>query len=286
MSNRVALITGCSSGIGRDIARALFNYKYENIVVYASARNLNSIEFLKAEGMNIVQLDVTDLQSIKDAIKTIVDKEGKLDILVNNAGMTYFSPAIELKHEETKKIMDTNFIGLVDTTIEACKYMIPRKTGLIINIGSVLGLISTPYTGAYCASKAAIRAWSDSLRMELDPFNIKVSIVMPGAIKSEIANNAQDTLQKTLAQTLYEPIKNFIIMRSEESQKNGLPSEAFADYVVKKCLSSRPPKKLLYGPLSSLFGLVQFLPTILIDFVLKKKFGLLYFRNYLNSNSN
>lgn len=278
-NKKVVLITGCSSGIGKSLSRCLYNRK--DTIVYASARKLASINDLESEGLNIIQLDVLDLDSINKAVEYIIEKEGKIDILINNAGMNYYSPSVELSDEDGKRIMNTNFFGVVNTSNAVAKHMIKRRDGLILNVGSIVGLLTTPFAGMYCATKAAVHAWTDALRMELDPFNIKVVIVMPGAIKSEIANNAQSQLETLLSNTIYKPIEEYLIMRSQSSQTNAISSEAFSDYVVQQIMKPNPPASFAYGPLSTMFSLVRYLPKSITDFIFKRKFGLLKLKSII-----
>ncbi|KAF2075070.1 hypothetical protein CYY_003637 [Polysphondylium violaceum] len=282
-NKRVVLITGCSSGIGKSLSRALHNRK--DTIVYASARKVQSISDLEAEGLNIVQLDVVDLDSINKAVEFIIQKEGKIDILINNAGMSSYSPSVELSDQDAKRIMNTNFFGVVNTSNAVAKHMINKQSGLIVNIGSIVGTLTTPFAGMYCASKAAVHSWTDALRMELDPFNVKVVLVLPGAIKSEIANNAQSQLDSILANTIYKPIEEYLVMRSQSSQSNAVSSEIFSEYVVNQIMKPSPPISFAYGPLSTLFSFVKHLPKSITDFIFKRKFGLLRLKSIIKEKS-
>eukprot|EP01132_Coremiostelium_polycephalum_P004825 gene4825-6013_t len=276
-STKIVLITGCSSGIGLALAREL--KKQKSITVYASARKLKSIENLEKEGIKTVQLD---FPFEKNAVNHIIKTEGRIDILINNAGMNYYSPAIEANPDDSARVMDTNFFGVVNTTIEVSKHMVERQSGTIVNVGSVVGTLSTPFTSMYCASKAATHAWTDSLRMELDPFNIKVITVYPGAVTSDIANNASAQLTQTMETTeLYKPIKEYIEKRAQTSQINSTSAEDFAKHVVAKILSPNPPTKFAYGKLSTLFLILYYLPSWVHEFFFKNKFGIGKLKSYL-----
>ncbi|EFA76466.1 oxidoreductase [Heterostelium album PN500] len=280
---KVALVTGCSSGIGHALVESLS--KYPNIKVYASARNVSSISKLKSENVDIVQLDVCDNNSIKEAIDTILQKEEKIDILINNAGINIYGPVIDLTDEDNRRMMDTNFFGVVNVVREVAKHMIPRKSGLIANIGSPGGWISNPYVGMYCASKAAIHFWTDALRMELAPFDIKVSLVVPGAIQSDIAMKAQPSLQELLKRTLYQPIKDYIIMRAGTSQQHDMTALQFSDYAIAQLLKPSVPITFSYGPLTTLFKIYSILPKFITDYMFSKRLGLLKLRELLSSGN-
>eukprot|EP01132_Coremiostelium_polycephalum_P005796 gene5796-7209_t len=281
--SRVVLITGCSSGIGLALARQLHNRKDKSFIVYASARRLRSIEILEKEGLKTLQLDVTDLFSIKNAVDQIINNEGRIDVLVNNAGMAYTTPLIEANPDQSARIMDTNFFGVVNTTIEVSKHMVKQMSGLIVNVGSIVGLVSTPFTGLYCASKAALHAWSDTLRMELDPFNIHVMSVFPGSIKTEISDNSLSTTSETVENTkYYAPIKDFIMKRSRYSKNNGCTADEFAIFLSNKIANDCTVAKCAYGPGSTLFYILYYLPYWIQDFLLANKFGLGKLKKYLS----
>eukprot|EP01132_Coremiostelium_polycephalum_P005795 gene5795-7208_t len=272
--SRVVLITGCSSGIGLALARQLHNCKKKSFIVYASALTLESIEILEKEGLKTLQLD--------NAVDQIINNEGRIDVLVNNAGVGYITPLIEAKPDLSARIMDTNFFGAVNTTIEVSKHMVKQMSGLIVNVGSIVGLVSTPFTGLYCASKAALHAWSDTLRMELDPFNIHVMSVFPGSINTDIDDNGLSTVNETVENTkYYAPIKDFIIKRSKFS-KIGCTVNEFVTFLSNKIANDHIVEKCTYGPYSTLFYILYYLPCWIQDIILSNKFGLGKLKKYLS----
>ncbi|GAM20476.1 hypothetical protein SAMD00019534_036510 [Acytostelium subglobosum LB1] len=273
-TKRIALVTGCSSGIGKELARAL--NAQSDIRVYATARRLQSIRDLENEGMVILELDVTDAKSIKNCISTIKSNEGRIDILVNNAGITHYSPAIELPDKDARDIIDTNFFGLINVTNEAAKIMVDQRSGLVVQIGSVSGLVSNPFSSMYCASKAAVHAWSDALRMELAPFGVKVVIVQPGAVKSELANNAIPEMNQRLESTgtLYERIREYIVKRSTYAVDRGMPAKDFAERTINAVLRANPPAHYVTAPLSMQMRILYHLPASITDYILSYVAGL------------
>ncbi|GAM20475.1 hypothetical protein SAMD00019534_036500 [Acytostelium subglobosum LB1] len=226
--------------------------------------------------MSILELDVTNDRSIKDCVATIMSNEGHIDILVNNAGITHYSPTIELPDAEGRAIIDTNFFGLINVTKAVSKIMIDQRSGLIVQLGSVSGLVANPFCAMYCASKAAVHAWSDALRMELAPFDIKVVIVKPGCVKTELANNAIPEMNLRLDSygTLYERIREYIIKRSTYSQERGITAKQFADQTITAVLRDNPPAHFAAAPLATLMRIFSHLPSWASDYFLSRICGL------------
>jgi len=186
---KVVLITGCSSGFGLHTAAHLAKNGYK---VIATMRNLEKQNALLNEvhrrggEVDVLQLDVTNKASIKEAIKQIAAKYGYVDILVNNAGYGLGGFFEDLTEEEIRQIMEVNFFGVQNVTREVIPLMRQRKKGKIINISSVSGFSTSPAFGAYNASKWALEAFSESLRYELKLFGIDVLLIEPGTYKTKI----------------------------------------------------------------------------------------------------
>jgi 1-acylglycerone phosphate reductase len=267
----VVLISGCSDGgIGWYLAQ---EFAKSGCIVYASARNPSKVSGLK--NCEVVQLDVTSTGSIEQCVKEIIDKEGKIDILVNNGGIGMIGPAFEVSKEGRQRIFDTNVFGLLDLTKEVAKHMMPRGKGLIANVGSIVGTQSTPWGGAYSASKFAVHAFTQSMRMELAPFGINVTLILPGAIRSNIGNNNMATNIDIPTDTLFSQFIEAIKRRAMISQQeDSTPTDEFAKVVVKKLLSSSPPRDIWYGRNSTLFWVVSFFPGWMVDWLLARTFKL------------
>ena len=189
----VVLISGCSTGIGRALA---VEFAARNWRVFATARRLEVINDLKAPNVNVSVLDVTDEKSIKACVNSVIAKAGRIDMLVNNAGLLLIGPLVELETSELRRQFETNVIGLAALTREVAPYIIKSKSGKIVNISSVSGVLPTPFAGTYCSTKAALTALSDSLRMELAPFGVKVITIQPGGIKTNLSDNADRELER------------------------------------------------------------------------------------------
>lgn len=190
---RVVLITGASSGIGWAAAE---KFARNGWVVYAAARRVERMKPLAEMGIKTLALDVTDEKSCKDCVKKVLDETGRIDALVNNAGYGACGPVEMVSETEARAQMDVNVYGLM----RMCKLVIPQmrqqKAGRIINISSVGGRVSTYFGGWYHASKFAVEALSDAMRMELGRFGIKVVLIEPGPIASNWGTIAAKNIEK------------------------------------------------------------------------------------------
>src|SRR3954469_22072693 len=186
-SSKTILITGASSGIGRATAVRLAD---EGHTVFAAARRLDRLTQLAHETTGIVipvELDVRDPDSVRRAVAAVADvAPDGLDVLINNAGYALTGPAETLATDAVRAQFETNVIGLFDVTRAFLPQMRARRSGRIVNISSMLGEISVPGSGIYGATKHAIEALSDALRMELKQFGISVVVVQPGFTATEI----------------------------------------------------------------------------------------------------
>lgn len=196
IKGKVALITGASSGIGAATARKL---AAEGVIVGLAARRMDRLETLVAEiaaaGGNAVTLetDVTDPASCKAAAEALIAQFGRIDVLVNNAGLMPLSDIDNLKVDEWQRMVDVNISGVLNATASVLPQMIAQHSGHIFNMSSIAG--RKVFTGltVYCATKAAVAAFSDGLRMEIGPkHNIRVTCIQPGAVKSELYNQISD----------------------------------------------------------------------------------------------
>ena len=182
MSNTI-LITGASSGFGRDMAETLRKAGHD---VYGSmrdphGRNAAAAEALRKLGINVVELDVRDEGSVQTAVESVLAEAGKIDVLINNAGIGSAGITEAFTTEQARAVFDTNVIGLLRVTRAVLPSMRQRHDGLIINIGSVLGRLTIPFLGIYGASKFAVEALTDSLRYEVSQLGVEVVAVQPSA---------------------------------------------------------------------------------------------------------
>ncbi|EPQ29980.1 uncharacterized protein PFL1_02653 [Pseudozyma flocculosa PF-1] len=272
-TRQVVLITGCSSGLGRAMAvefDSLPGYR-----VFATARNLDSIRDLPS-GIERVQLDVTDRDSIDRAIANITNEtRGRIDILINNAGTnTAVGPLIDVDVDRVRKTFEPNFFGLIMVTQAVSPYMIRRRSGVIVNIGSTAGLTALPFGATYSASKAAVHALSDALRLELRGFGVKVVVVAPGAIKSSIADAGSKDLDFP-ADSFYGDVKDLIEYRANFSQLGSpTPSAVFARNVRRAVTRPNPSAYLVTGKRSFTALLAYYLPVWIKDLLVGRMFSI------------
>src|SRR3990167_2525886 len=225
MTKPVTLITGCSSGIGRALAEAFQQAGYQ---VLATARKAEDLSALSAAGFHAVQLDVNDGLALGQLAERLKTEAGGLDVLINNAGYGAMGPLLDGGVEALRKQFETNVFALIGVT-RACFPLLRQNKGLVVNIGSVSGVLVTPFAGAYCASKAAVQALSDALRMELAPFAIEVMEVQPGAIASSFGSNASAQAEQLLDEASpWWPIRDGIRASANASQDHPTPASEFA----------------------------------------------------------
>lgn len=194
-TSRSILITGCSSGIGYAAAHTLSRRGWR---VFTTCRKQEDCDRLAGEGLESVQLDYTDADSIGAAVDTVlVATGGTLDALFNNGSYAHPGAVEDVPREELRLSMEANFIGWWDLTNRILPVMRKQNAGRIVNCSSVLGFVSTPFTGAYNATKFAVEAWSDALRMELRGTGIRISIIEPGPIRTRfIATSRQRVIDR------------------------------------------------------------------------------------------
>lgn len=199
---RVALVTGASAGIGEAVAIRLAEM---GIVTYAAARRLERMEHLKARGIKVLPLDVTDEKSMKACIAAITKESGGVDILVNNAGYGSYGSVEEVPMEAARRQVEVNLFGLARLTQLVLPHMRTQRWGKILNVTSVGGLMAAPYGGWYHATKFAVEGLTASLRQEVKPFGIDAILIRPGAIRTEWAGIATQSLMEVSGKGPYMP---------------------------------------------------------------------------------
>ncbi len=179
--SKVVLITGGSSGIGKITGIYLQSKGYK---VYGSSRNPEKIT---DSSFPLLAIDVRNSESIHQAVREIIDREGRIDVLINNAGVGITGPLEEIPLEEIQNNFHINVFGPIEMMKAVLPYMREQNSGLIINVTSIAGYMGLPFRGVYSASKGALELLTESIRMELKPFNIHVSNVAPGDFATDIA---------------------------------------------------------------------------------------------------
>jgi NAD(P)-dependent dehydrogenase (short-subunit alcohol dehydrogenase family) len=250
IKEKVAMITGSSSGIGLETALTLAR---KGFLTYATMRNLAKSDNIKAVAdkdhlpIRIVQLDVTDDTSVNNAVQSIIKETGRIDILVNNAGYALSGAFEDLLLEEIKNQYDTNFYGIIRTTQAVLPIMRKQTSGRIINISSGLGLFGFPGMSAYSSTKFAMEGLSESMAYELDQFGIKVILIEPGVIRTNISNSiviakkAQDS-SSPYSQMMQKMDNNF-----KKFTENASSAEVVANIVMEAATSEKPRLRYLAG---------------------------------------
>ena len=189
---KTILITGASTGFGRDTAETLARAGHK---VFASmrdpeAKNRAHAEALRGQNIEVVELDVTDSQSVDRAVAVVIAKAGRIDVLINNAGVAAAGVSEAFTPEQTTALFDVNVIGLLRVTRAVLPDLRRHNDGLIINIGLVLGRVTFPFFGLYGASKFAVEALTDSFRYEVSQLGIDVALVQPSAYPTQMYASA------------------------------------------------------------------------------------------------
>lgn len=266
------LITGCSSGIGRALADVFLAAGYR---VWATARRTEDLAALEQAGFTAVQLDVNDGKALAQLADRLQGELGGLDVLINNAGYGAMGPLLDGGVEAMRKQFETNVFSIVGVT-RVLFPLLRQNKGLVVNIGSVSGVLVTPFAGAYCASKAAVHALSDALRLELSPFAIEVMEVQPGAIASSFGASASREVEQLIREdSPWWPLRDGIRARANASQDNPTPALHFARQLLAAVQQNKRPRLLRLGNGSRALPLMAaLLPKALLEKVLCKRFGL------------
>ncbi|WPC43930.1 SDR family oxidoreductase [Clostridium sp. JS66] len=244
MMSKVILITGCSSGIGREMAERLSKNGY---IVVATARNLNDMENLNVALK--LSLDITNNESISAAVNKVIQNFGKIDVLINNAGYAFRSIVEEISDNNIEQMFNVNVYGIIRMIRAVVPYMRKERSGRIINISSIAGKMVLPVSGAYCASKFATEALSDALRLELSAFGIYVVVVEPGNIRTNFMKTVQNNSDRIISDSsspyneLYKNYKTF-----NDNARTNEPGPEVVSLVVQKAIeASRPKKRYMAG---------------------------------------
>ena len=250
ITDHVAVVTGSSSGIGFEIALMLARNGFQT---YATMRNLAKSENIKSIASKenlpiyIEQLDVTDNKSVTNAIQAIVSKANGIDVLVNNAGYALTGAFEDLAIEEIKAQYETNLFGLIRTTQTVLPIMRKQKSGAIVNISSGAGRFGYPGGSAYVSTKFAVEGLSESMAYELEPFGIKVILIEPGVIKTNIANGMVIAEKSQNPNSPYSQIMQKMSTSFEHMLENASSPDVVAKVVLQAVTSENPSLRYLAG---------------------------------------
>lgn len=276
--SRVVLITGCSSGIGAASARA---FHARGHAVYATARRLESLSGLADDGIATLALDVLDDDSMRAAVDAVQSRHDAVDVLVNNAGYGLQAPVEEASLADVRRQFETNVFGLVRMTQLVLPAMRRQRFGRIINLSSMGGRFTLPGGGFYHATKHAVEAISDALRLEVAPFGVAVSLIEPGPVLTEFGTTAINTIDErgpVEAQGPYDDFKRRLAASyagAYDGRRRNLASsaDAVAAVIVKAADAARPRARYVVGPVAhAVVTSRRLLPDRVFDALIRSQF--------------
>ena len=252
---KIAVITGSSSGIGLETVLALAR---EGYYTYATMRDITKSDKIKEikqkENLKIdvLELDVDNENSAKTAIRQILDQKQRIDVLVNNAGWALWGCVEDVSINEFKAQFDTNFFSIIRLIQEVLPTIRKQGSGTIVNVSSVVGRIGFPASPAYISSKFALEGLSESLRFELAPFGVNVVIIEPGVIKTNFMKNMK-MAEKSESDTVYRDITVKVVSGVKMMAEMGTHPKEVADTIVKTTKDEKPLPRYVVGNDASMF---------------------------------
>lgn len=244
--SKVWLITGCSTGFGRELAKLVLKSGHKAGV---ASRNISDVQDIVNDYPEIaiaLKLDVTKPTEIKDAIALLKQKFSTLDVLVNNAGIGYFGAIEESEENEVRNMFEVNFFGLVNVTKEVLPIMRAQRSGHILNIASIGGLVAFPAVGFYNATKFAVDGYSEALAKETAHLGIKVTVIAPSGFRTDWAGRSANNSKIVIEDYAASAGANKNSIRERSGNQPGDPQRA-AIAIVKVVESENPPLRLLLG---------------------------------------
>jgi len=243
---KTALVTGASSGMGREIALRLAADGY---TVYGAARRVERMRDLEERGIRVIGMDITVDDQVVAAVDRIITETGRIDVLVNNAGFGLYGAVEDTALEDVRYQFDVNFFGVARLTQLVLPHMRAEKSGRIVNISSMGGEIYTPLGAYYHATKHALEAWADALRFEVAPFGIDVIIVQPGLVESEWSDVMAAPVLERSGDGPYAPLARAVVSRSGAEYGGSAPT-VIAEAVSRALTARRPRTRYAVGRLA------------------------------------
>jgi len=246
---KVAIVTGSSSGIGFETSLALAREGYFTYATMRDTTKSNKIkEIAQKENLkiNVLELDVDDEKSVKSAIAQILDQKQRIDVLVNNAGWGLWGCVEDVSVDEFKEQFETNFFSIIRLIQEVAPAMRKQGSGTIVNVSSVVGRIGFPASPAYISSKFALEGLSESLRFEFAPFGVDVIIIEPGVIKTNFMKNMK-MAKKSELDTVYKDITTKVVSGVKMMVEMGTPPKEVANTIVKAIKDKKPLPRYVVG---------------------------------------
>jgi NAD(P)-dependent dehydrogenase (short-subunit alcohol dehydrogenase family) len=244
--SKVWLITGCSTGFGRELAKEVLKAGYRAGVASRNTDDVKDIIAAYPDTAIAVKLDVTKANEIKAAVQQVKEKFGQIDVLVNNAGIGYFGAIEESEEDEVRRMFEINFWGLANITNEVLPLMRAQRSGHIVNIASIGGLVGFPGVGFYNATKFAVDGYSEALAKETAPLGIKVTVINPSGFRTDWAGRSANNSKVIIDDYKETAEANKNAIRGYSGNQPGDPERA-AKAIVKAVEAENPPLHLLLG---------------------------------------
>ena len=243
---KVILITGASSGIGKDTALSLIKHGH---VVYGVARRLEMMKDIIHAGGHAIKMDILKQRNIDDVVNQIIKEQSRVDVLINNAGYGLWGAVETISIDEAKRQFDVNIFGLAYLTKKIIPIMRKQKSGKIINMSSMGGKVYTPFGAWYHATKYALEGWSDCLRIELKSFGIDVILIEPGVIKTEFQDVMMNSTVERSIGTPYEKKLKALEKATQEMYARGIgsPPSTITKLIIKAINSHNPKRRYVGG---------------------------------------
>lgn len=236
---KVVLITGASSGIGKQAALALIA---DGHVVYGAARRVAKMKELVEAGGHSVELDVTESESVRRVVRQVLNEQNRIDVLVNNAGYALYGAVEDTSLEDARRQFEVNLFGLASITKEVLPVMRKQKSGRIINVTSMGGKIYTPLGAWYHATKHALEGWSDCLRLETKAFGIDVVIVEPGAIATELSDGTYQPMIERSGTGPYASMTKAVAKATKAIERGDASPPSVIAAVISDAVRAEKPK--------------------------------------------
>lgn len=244
--NKVWFITGCSTGFGRNLAQEVLQ-KGDKVAV--TARNIDDVKDIVQqfpETAIAIKLDVTNPEQVKVAVQQAKDKFNQIDVLVNNAGIGYFGAIEESEEPEIRRMFEINFFGLAAVTNAVLPIMRSQRSGHVINISSIGGMVAFPGVGFYNATKFAVTGYSEALAKEVAELGIYVTVVAPSGFRTDWAGRSANNTKIVIDDYKTTAHANQNTIRSYSGNQPGDPVRA-AKAIIKVVETAAPPVRLLLG---------------------------------------
>ncbi|MEG2453774.1 MAG: SDR family oxidoreductase [Clostridia bacterium] len=259
--DKVAIITGASAGIGLATAKLFIKNGYK---VYNLSRHSSTVG-------ESVCVDVSNREKVFQAINEIFNKEGHIDVLMNSAGMGISGSVEDTSEDAAKKIFDINYFGTLYCIQATLPYMRKNGSGPIINLSSVGAPLSLPFQSFYSATKSAVTSLTEALRIEVKPFNIKVTEILPGDVKTEFTSRREKNKSNSL---VYGDRINRSVLKMEKDEQNGMSPDIIAKIALKLANKKNPPIAVVGGfSYKAIIVLIKFLPKRAISYIIQKLYG-------------